>query len=529
MGENGKKEETKKIPDETWYSRRRFWIGVLALLFVLGGIAGVTVTCFVLEQKVLQYRHHYGVIFDAGSTHTDVTVYRWPSEYKDHGTAHTEQIIFQRCSDSGISSFQNSVESAGQIIKECIENLVIKVIPQKDIKKAVTYFGATAGMRLLCTRDPDKCDKILESVRRAINSFKFRQTKCNRVRVLSGIEEGTFGWITANILKGRLKSDVPAKNNSQLIGSLDLGGGSTEVTFVPENIRDIPEQYTSQPVLYGVNYTLYSHSYVCYGFKEAQRRLMAHLVEASNYSRHVIHPCWHKGYNNTVSASWIWLSPCSEHRKDLKFEIDNATMFTFVGNGSSDACSNRIRDLFDNSKCHYTNCTWDSTFQPPLRGHFVAHSGFAYVGSFFNISIGDQILNLKTKGEQFCAKTWPEVEAENPDKKIRYLSEYCFEALYSYILLTHGLHFAPQSNDVQIVQSINNTEVNWSLGFMVNATKGIPNESPTYRLSQQEFVTLLVLCVMMALIGLAMFTICVLRRKNKDNSSKCKYGTVNND
>ena len=47
------------IEDETaWYSRRRFWIGVLALLLLLGGITGVTVTCFVLEQKVLQYRHH---------------------------------------------------------------------------------------------------------------------------------------------------------------------------------------------------------------------------------------------------------------------------------------------------------------------------------------------------------------------------------------------------------------------------------------------------------------------------------------
>lgn len=519
-------EKRRNVPDAKWYNRRRFWIGVIALFLLLGGICGVTVTCFVLEQKVLQYRHHYGVVFDAGSTHTDVTVYRWPSEYKDHGTAHTEQIIFQRCSDSGISSFQNSPEYAGQIIKQCIENLVLKVLPQKDVKKTVIYFGATAGMRLLCTRDPDKCDKILESIRRALNSFKFRQTKYNRVSVLSGMEEGTFGWITANLLKGRLKSNVPAKNNSQLIGSLDLGGGSVEVTFIPENL-DIPDEYLSRTLLYGVNYTLYAHSYVCYGFKEAQRRLMAHLLEASNYTHSVIHPCWHKGYNSTVSANWIWLAPCSKLQKDVTNTFDNSTTFMFVGNGSADACSNRIRELFDESKCRYANCTWDGVFQPPLHGHFVAHSGFAYVGSFFNISIGDQLQKLKRVGEKFCGKLWPEVEAENPDRSIRYLSEYCFEALYAYTMLTHGLHFSPESNDVQIVQNINGTEVNWSLGYMVNATKSIPNEAATYRLTQQEFITLLVACCMMAMVGLAMLTICVMRRKMDKNNVKYKYSLVN--
>lgn len=70
----------------------------------------------------------------------------------------------------------------------------------------------------------------------------------------------------------------PGKNNSQLIGSLDIGGGSAEVTFVPES-PSLPDKYTSTTSLYGVNYTLYSHSYLCYGFKEAQRRLMAHLLE----------------------------------------------------------------------------------------------------------------------------------------------------------------------------------------------------------------------------------------------------------
>lgn len=56
-------------------------------------------------------------------------------------------------------------------------------------------------------RDKDSCDKILESIRRALNSFKFRQVK-NRVRVLTGLEEGTFGWITANLVNNALNLKV---------------------------------------------------------------------------------------------------------------------------------------------------------------------------------------------------------------------------------------------------------------------------------------------------------------------------------
>ena len=56
-------------------------------------------------------------------------------------------------------------------------------------------------------RDKDSCDKILESIRRALNGFKFRQVK-NRVRVLTGLEEGTFGWITANLVNNALNLKV---------------------------------------------------------------------------------------------------------------------------------------------------------------------------------------------------------------------------------------------------------------------------------------------------------------------------------
>jgi len=504
---------------------KRFWIGAVALLLLFVGITGVTITCFVMEQKVLQYNHHYGVIFDAGSSHTDITVYRWPSDYKDHGTAHTEQITFQKCADVGISSYQNNPEQAGDMIRKCVDQVAMKNLPHKDVKKTIAYLGATAGMRLLCERDHDACEKIMKSIMTAMNGYKFRQVK-NRVRVLTGLEEGTFGWITANLLNNALNLRVPAEKNPKLVGALDMGGGSAEISFIPQDLNAASKEDTSYLTLYGVNYTLYTHSYLCYGFKEAQRKLMAHLVEASNYSSRVIHPCWQKGYNETVAGSWIWLSPCSKKPSSSIFPLKNTTMYKFVGNGSAEACENRIHDLFNKSKCETGNCTFDGIYQPPLRGHFMAYSGFGHIGGFLNITKGDELSELKTKGKQLCAEDWNTVVQENKDIKTKYLRNYCFEALYSHEFLTYGLHFKPESNDVHITKNINGTEVGWSLGYMVNATNSVPTEGSNYRLTQQELVSLLVVCFLIALVGLSMLIVCCVKRRIERNM-KYKYTMVN--
>ncbi|XP_057306310.1 ectonucleoside triphosphate diphosphohydrolase 8-like [Hydractinia symbiolongicarpus] len=506
---------------------KRLTIGIVALLLLLIGIAGVTVTCFVLEQKVLQYRHHYGVIFDAGSSHTDVTVYRWPSQYKDHGTAHTEQITFEKCADSGISSFEKDPDKAGDMIRKCIEKIVLKSMPHKDVKKTGIYVGATAGMRLLCERSRSTCDKIMESIRHALNSFKFRQTK-NRVRVLDGKEEASFGWITANLLNSSLSNKVPAKNNTKLIGALDMGGASMEVAFVPDNASSIPENYTSDFILYGVNYTLYTHSYLCYGLKEAQRKVLADLVERSNYTKNISNPCWLNGYNESVTPAALWLAPCSIKPKSVIFPMSNKTKFTFIGSGSPKECTDVVQRLFNKTDCQYSNCTFDGVYQPPIEGHnFMAYSGFGHIGTFLNVSEGEPILDLRDRGEAFCRKGWQEVVNQTGGKvEKKFLRSYCFNALYSYELLTTGLHFKPDSDRVHIARNINGTEVSWSLGFMVNATNAIPTEAPTYRLSAQEFISILTVCSVITLVGLAMLTLCLLKKRLEKNT-KYKYKLVN--
>ena len=54
-----------------------------------------------------------------------------------------------------------------------------------------------------------------------------------------------------------------------------MGGASTQITFVPST----PAQKSVKLTLYGKEYAVYTHSFLCYGMKEAQRRFLAQLVK----------------------------------------------------------------------------------------------------------------------------------------------------------------------------------------------------------------------------------------------------------
>lgn len=64
--------------------------------------------------------------------------------------------------------------------------------------------------------------------------------------------------------------------DAEVLGALDLGGASTQITFQPG--VTIEDKNTSVSFrLYGTNYSLYTHSYLCYGQTQALKKLLAAL------------------------------------------------------------------------------------------------------------------------------------------------------------------------------------------------------------------------------------------------------------
>lgn len=218
----------------------------------------------------------YGLVFDAGSTHTALYIYRWPAD-KENGTGIVSQVEVCTVSGPGISSYADNATGAGASLKPCLDK-AMEIIPVEQQRETPTYLGATAGMRLLREQNSTKAEQVFAEVSKAIAEYP---VDFRGAQVLTGNEEGSFGWITVNyLLETLVKFSFAEKwehpQDTEVLGALDLGGASTQITFQPG--VTIEDKNTSVFFrLYGTNYSLYSHSYLCYGQTQALKMLLAAL------------------------------------------------------------------------------------------------------------------------------------------------------------------------------------------------------------------------------------------------------------
>jgi len=78
----------------------------------------------------------------------------------------------------------------------------------------------------------------------------------------------------------------------KILGALDLGGSSTQISFTPKDPVRLPESAFNLQ-LYGYKYELYTHSYLCYGKDQALKKLQEYL-----------HKVGFKGFTNMCHTSF---------------------------------------------------------------------------------------------------------------------------------------------------------------------------------------------------------------------------------
>ncbi|TNN30920.1 Ectonucleoside triphosphate diphosphohydrolase 2 [Liparis tanakae] len=200
--------------------------------------------------------NRYGIVLDAGSSHTSVYTYRWPADKQNgtgivtqHSDCHAEEPraqspeprapspepraqspepraqspepraqspepraestrasletpqssvwkLFPFRGGGGISSYAGSPGGAARSLEVCLD-AAVKDIPKYRHHQTSLYLGATAGMRLLNAVDASECQRLLEEVERKLRSYPFRFTNAS---ILGGREEGAYGWVTVNYL-----------------------------------------------------------------------------------------------------------------------------------------------------------------------------------------------------------------------------------------------------------------------------------------------------------------------------------------
>ncbi|KAJ3598097.1 hypothetical protein NHX12_001611 [Muraenolepis orangiensis] len=449
---------------------RAFWVSVL-LLASISAIVAIAV----IQDRWREKEYKYGIVVDSGSSRSSVYLYSWPGD-KQNQTGVVTQVINCRVAGKGISDMKVEEKAdlaSWESFRVCMKN-ISREIPAHKHQTTPLYLGATAGMRLLHETDQKRSDEILQSLREFLGAqpFKFEDAS-----ILTGQEEGLYGWVTANYLKGNflernLWNTLVRPSGAQTVGSMDLGGASTQLAFAVD--RELKGEDYLPIRLYGYDYNIYSHSYLCYGKNEAEKQILDSIIQASTDLSYILNPCYPEGFNVTLRASDIYNSPCTKRPANLTSDQE----FFFVGAPDTDKCGQRVRTLFDFQKCTQEDCSFNGVQQPPVKGAFMAYAGFFFTARALLLNGSSELDQFNSSLREFCHTHWSNLQVSRPWISARYLRTYCYSAHYVFTLLAHGYKFNSDSwKHITFQEKIKNTSVGWSLGYMLGMSNSIPSEA----------------------------------------------------
>ncbi|XP_017265039.1 ectonucleoside triphosphate diphosphohydrolase 5 [Kryptolebias marmoratus] len=370
-------------------------------------------------------RVFYGVMFDAGSTGTRIHIYKFIQ--KDPVELPVLDNEMFHAVKPGLSEYRNNPEEGGNTIRQLLK-IAKKTVPEEEWKRTPVVLRATAGLRLLPV---EEANALLNEVREVFEESPFYVPE-NCVSIMNGADEGVLAWVTVNFLTGHLYS-----NTRRTVGILDLGGGSTQITFVPKSKKTIdtaPPTYTARLNMFNHTFELYTHSYLGNGIVAARLATFGAL--------------------GADGLDWkVFTSSCLP--KKFRDEI------TFGGNTYK--VSGIPGGYAGYKLCYYeVQRVIKDLFHQPYEvkgsGIFYAFSHY-YERAVETGLVGSrggevEVRDFKKKAKEVCNKM-TKYSAINP-----YL---CMDMTYITCLLKEGFGFK-ESTRLQLAKKVNNVETSWALG-----------------------------------------------------------------
>ncbi|UJR29357.1 hypothetical protein I4U23_010569 [Adineta vaga] len=218
--------EKKMIPLFTRrHSSSRSFYSIRNLLFILIFITFV----FILYSSIslsplLRFLdpYSYVLVLDAGSTGTRIHVYKFraATDNENGDTFVLKNEIFKE-RKPGLSSFADQIDKAEDQIDELLK-IADQEVTRFKHRSTPLVLRATAGLRLI---SETKQKLLLESVAKSFRKYGFYRPKMD-IAIMNETEEGIDAWLTLVYLKGE-------QFYGSRIAALDLGGGSTQITYNP--------------------------------------------------------------------------------------------------------------------------------------------------------------------------------------------------------------------------------------------------------------------------------------------------------
>lgn len=485
---------------------------------------------------------HFGIVIDAGSSGSRLQIYSWKdprltnlkNNYElaytlpkvEKGTKYGNDWMYRV--EPGISSLADKSGDVGGYLQPLLNHARDHIPPFLE-KETPLFLLATAGMRLL---PPVKQAEILQETChffRHHTAFKIDEPSdvgpCgSSVRIITGEEEGLFGWIAVNYL---MDGFMGQGQDHTTYGFLDMGGASTQIAFEPttmneddaKNLIDVRLRLLGgQEIVHRVFVT----TWLGYGTNQARERYIGHVISDLDIER--------QGYSDSED---VVPDPCLPKDLQLTESGHDAVPRSIVGTGSFEQCILDTSPLLNKTApCPDSPCLMNGIHVPQIDfsvSHFIGVSEYWYSSEqIFGLGGAYDFVQYGRAAANFCSRTWNEIllrheklQAEHgidedgeggedgrmvtvgkwdPKLHLSRLEMQCFKAAWITNVLHEGLGL-PRLTDpggnltskegikvekeaekkglgrptFQSLESVGDIAISWTLGKMVlEASKGVP-------------------------------------------------------
>ncbi|KAH9005038.1 nucleoside phosphatase family-domain-containing protein [Lactarius hatsudake] len=487
----------------------------------------------------------FGIVVDAGSSGSRLQIYSWRDArvVKDtfgaeasrslprvgKGTERDEDWVIK--AEPGISSFAENLDDIPAYLAPLLDHARTHIPPSLHHETPL-FLLATAGMRLL---SPEQQAAVLQTTCDFLSFHSdFRidgpspAGPCgSSVRIITGEEEGLFGWIAVNYL---MDGFGPSNSDRSTYGFLDMGGASTQIAFEPS-----PEEQEKAQEPRGsgeeISHKVFVTTWLGYGTNQARERYVGQAIRQHEHSlpssadesppiTDVIEdPCLPKDL--TLIESPVFPEPSEGPEQKSR---------TLHGTGSFDRCLAETSSLLNKSApCPDAPCLFNGVHVPPIDfsvSHFIGISEYWYSSEHvFGLGGPYDFVQYERAAQEFCGRPWNEIlrmhEASrkglpggNDDDKgakasglgnwgdrveVSRLQMQCFKAAWVINVLHDGLGMprivdsggndTTQADEIkdhaekkglwrpwfQSMESVGDMAITWTLGKMVlEASKEVP-------------------------------------------------------
>ncbi|KII88173.1 hypothetical protein PLICRDRAFT_110398 [Plicaturopsis crispa FD-325 SS-3] len=383
----------------------------------------------------------FGIVIDAGSSGSRLQIYSWKDprsvSLKEHSELrHTLPKVetgarsgeeWSSKVEPGLSTFASDPEGVAAYLAPLLEHARNQVPPSLQ-RETPLFLLATAGMRLL---SPSQQSEVLHSACQFLRLHSYFRVDdasaagpCgSSVRIITGEEEGLFGWIAVNYLMDGFSGD---SSNRTTYGFLDMGGASTQIAFEPSPAEREKSPGSLKDVrlrLLGgdeISHQVFVTTWLGYGTNQARERYVGQAINAYEETRATDAP------HGSSTEGELVPDPCLP--KDLRITEspvyeDSATAHnrkshTLLGTGSFEQCLQKTAPLLNkHAPCLDAPCLFDGVHVPPIDfsvSHFIGISEYWYSSEHvFGLGGPYDFAQYERAASGFCSREWDSIVREH--------------------------------------------------------------------------------------------------------------------